>query len=365
MMTKEKMEKLVNESIDNLKNNNFNLYFFVLDTKGNPSSSLEYIYKTALILHNKGYKVTMLHQEDEFVGVGDWLGDKYDVLPHKNISKDNVEVSISDFLFIPEIFGNVIAQTKNLNCKKVMIIQNYNHIAEFLPISTPLEDMGIIDAVVTTKVQEEKIKKYFPHLRTHVVHPSISKIFRKSDEPQDMAVNLICKDSTLVSQIVKPFYWANPLYRWVTFRDLRGMTQEGFAAALRKSAITVWIDDSSNFGTALLEAMRSGGIVMAKVPDHPAEWMLDNGEMTKRVIWFDDIDCLPDMLVSVVRTWTYDKIPQEIYDNAAEMDMYFTDEIAEKETEEVYVKGFIGRRLSEFEEVKKDIDKNILKFNEE
>ena len=364
MMTKERMETIVNESIGNLRTNNFNLYFFVLDTKGNPSSSLEYIYNTALILHNKGYRVTMLHQENDFVGVNDWLGDKYDVLPHKNIAKDNVEVSISDFLFIPEIFGNVVAQTKSLNCKKVMIVQNYNHITEFLPVTASMEEMGITDAVVTTEVQEEKMRKYFPTVRTHVVHPAISDVFTKTDTPKELAINLICKDPTLVNHIVKPFYWMNPLYKWVSFRDLRGMTQKGFAEALNRSAITVWIDDSSNFGTTLLEAMRCGGIVMAKVPDHPAEWMMDGKELTNRVVWFDDLDYLPDMLVSAVRTWTNDKIPQEIYDRAAEMDKHFTMDIMEKEVEETYIKGFVKRRMDEFEEVRNDIDKNILKFGE-
>ena len=364
MMTKERMETIVNESIGNLRTNNFNLYFFVLDTKGNPSSSLEYIYNTALILHNKGYRVTMLHQENDFVGVNDWLGDKYDVLPHKNIAKDNVEVSISDFLFIPEIFGNVVAQTKSLNCKKVMIVQNYNHITEFLPVTASMEEMGITDAVVTTEVQEEKMRKYFPTVRTHVVHPAISDVFMKTDTPKELAINLICNGPRLVRQIGRRCYWTDPLYTWVSFRGLRGMTQKGFAEALNRSAITVWIDDSSNFGTTLLEAMRCGGIVMAKVPDHPAEWMMDGKELTNRVVWFDDLDYLPDMLVSAVRTWTNDKIPQEIYDRTAEMDKHFTMDNREKEVEETYIKGFVKRRMDEFEEVRNDIDKNILKFGE-
>ena len=60
-----------------------------MDTKGNPSGSLEYIYKLALILNDNGYNVTMLYQkeaDDEFVGVGDWLGEKYANLKHSDIS---------------------------------------------------------------------------------------------------------------------------------------------------------------------------------------------------------------------------------------------------------------------------------------
>ena len=100
-LTKQEMLRIVDENISRLKNKDFNLYFFVLDTKGNPTSSLEYIYQTALVLHKKGYNVSLLHQENDFVGVRDWLGDEYANLPHLNIEKDNVEITPSDFIFIP------------------------------------------------------------------------------------------------------------------------------------------------------------------------------------------------------------------------------------------------------------------------
>ena len=59
------------EKIDKKENN---VYFFVLDTKGIASGSLEYIYKLAMIAKNDGYNVSMLYQiekGDEFVGVKD------------------------------------------------------------------------------------------------------------------------------------------------------------------------------------------------------------------------------------------------------------------------------------------------------
>ena len=67
----------------NINKKESNIYFFVLDTKGNPSGSLAYIYNLALLLHNEGYKVSMLYQEqEEFVGVESWLGEKYASIPH-------------------------------------------------------------------------------------------------------------------------------------------------------------------------------------------------------------------------------------------------------------------------------------------
>ena len=104
------------EKIDKKENN---VYFFVLDTKGIASGSLEYIYKLAMIAKNDGYNVSMLYQiekGDEFVGVKDWLGEEYANLPHHNVASDEIEITPSDIIFIPEIFANVMNQTKKLPC---------------------------------------------------------------------------------------------------------------------------------------------------------------------------------------------------------------------------------------------------------
>ena len=44
----EKTKKVIDridESIDSLKNKNFMIYFFVIDTKGTPNGSTQYIYE--------------------------------------------------------------------------------------------------------------------------------------------------------------------------------------------------------------------------------------------------------------------------------------------------------------------------------
>ena len=364
-LTKTEMLKIVDDNISRLKNKDFNLYFFVVDTKGNPTSTLEYIYQTAYVLHEKGYKVTLLHQEKEFIGVEDWLGEKYASLPHLNIETDNVEITPSDFIFIPEIFANVMMQTKKLPCKRVVLVQNYNHITEFMPISQTYENLNITDVIFTTKTQEEKVRTWFPHIRTHVVSPSVKAMFRKSNEPKKLIVNVIAKDQSVVNQIVKPFYWKNPLYKWVSFRDLRNVTQETFCEALREAAITIWVDDKTNFGLTLLESLRCGGVVLAKVPDNPSDWMIKDGELTDSVLWFENLDDVSDMLSSVVRSWTTDSIPTEIYDSQSEFDQYFTEDVQEREIEMVYVNNLINRRLKEFEETRIDVENNVIKTKEE
>lgn len=364
-LTKQEMLRIVDENISRLKNKDFNLYFFVLDTKGNPTSSLEYIYQTALVLHKKGYNVSLLHQENNFVGVRDWLGDEYADLPHFNIEKDNVEITPSDFIFIPEIFANVMMQTKKLPCKRVVLVQNYNHITEFMPVSQTYENLNITDVIVTTRIQEEKVKSWFPYVRTHIVSPSVKKMFRKNTEPKKLIVNVIAKDQSVVNQIVKPFYWKNPLYKWVSFRDLRGVNQETFCEALREGAITIWADDTTNFGLTLLEALRCGGVVVAKVPNNLSDWMIDGDNITDSVLWFDNLDEVPDVLTTLVRSWTTDTIPEEVYYEQEKFNDFYNEDTQEKEIEEVYIKGLIERRLKEFEETKIDVENNVIKSKEE
>ena len=364
-LTKNEMLRIVEENIYRLKNKDFNLYFFVLDTKGNPSSSLEYIYQTALVLTNKGYRVSLLHQEKDFIGVREWLGDEYADLPHLNIETDNVDITPSDFIFIPEIFANVMMQTKKLPCKRVVLVQNYNHITEFMPVSQTYENLNITDVIVTTKTQEKKVKDWFPTVRTHIVSPSIKPVFRNNTEPRKLLINIISKDQSAINQIVKPFYWKNPVYKWVSFRDLRGVPQDMFAEALRESAITIWADDTTNFGYTLLEALRCGGVVLAKTPNNLSDWMIDDKQITNSVLWFNNLDDIPNILVNVIRSWTMDAVPEDVYEKQLSFSDLYSEDTQEKEIEEVYIKGLIERRLKEFEETKIDVENNVIKAKEE
>ena len=87
----------INKEIEKIDKKTNRIYFFVLDTKGVPSGSLEYIYNLAMILHENEYNVTMLHTEEEFEGVGSWLGEKFASLPHANVNGGDISTSRRTF----------------------------------------------------------------------------------------------------------------------------------------------------------------------------------------------------------------------------------------------------------------------------
>lgn len=368
-LNKEEMIQIVEENIKRIEDKDFNVYFYVLDTKGNPSGSLEYIYQTALTLQNLGYKVTMLHQDKDFVGVGEWLGEKYSEIPHKFVGteteqpNENIQISASDFLFIPEIFSHVMSQTKNLPCKRVIIMQNYNHLAEFMPVGITPEMLKIFDIITTTKVQEGILHSYFPTTVTHVVSPCIQSMFRPNNKPKKLVVNLVTKSTDDANRIIKPFYWKYPIYQWVSFNDLRSMSQETFCESLREGAITIWADDKTNFGYSALEAMRCRSILLAKLPDTLSDWNVEtdkegNETITDACLWFEHIDDVPDMLAKIVRSWTLDNIPQSVYNGLEKFDKFYTKETQEKEIERVYVKELFEKRISDFKEVLAQLKNN-------
>ena len=309
----------IKAEIERIDKKESKICFFVLDTKGVPSGSLEYIYKLAYILNEDGYNVNMLYQtekDEKFVGVADWLYEKYASLKHFDINEE-FDISPADILFIPEIFANVMNQTKKLPCKRVAILQNFDYLVEQTPFAAQWGDFGIIDAIVNTKNNEELLKDIFPYVRTHIVPPYVGNEFTKQIEPKKLIVNVVVKDQNDINKIIKPFYWKYPTFKWVSFRDLRNFTKENFAKALREGIATIWVDEPTSFGYSAVEAMKSGSIVIAKIPNEKVEWAYDEeGKLKDCCLWFNNFNMVQKQIASVVRSYITDSVPQVIYDEA-------------------------------------------------
>ena len=328
---KKKALERVQAEIDKIDSKKTKVYFFVLDTKGIASGSLEYIYKLAKISQAHGYDTGMLYQlekGDEFEGVEEWLGKEYADIPHYNVSKEEVEITPSDVVFIPEIFAGVMNQTKKLPCKRVAILQNFNYLTEQVPYAAQWGDFGILDCITNEEYNKKLLHGIFPYVKTTVIPPYIDKMFSPSIEPQKLVINVVASDQTNINKIIKPFYWKYPTFKWVSFRDLRGYTKEVFAERLREGAITVWVDDDTSFGYSALEAMKSGSIVIAKIPNNNVAWVNgeNEGSLNNCCVWFDNYDKVHKQIATVVRSWMTDNIPEELEKCAKETASRYTEE---------------------------------------
>lgn len=360
---KEVVLERVKAAIDKLDKKEFTVYFYVIDTKGVPSGSLLYIYKMAYELKELGYNVMMLHNErgGDFIGIGEWAEKKYADLPHANIeNQKKVAVSPADFLLIPDIYTEIMSQTKNLPCKRIIIFQNDEYFTRFIPLGVSPYTYKITDAIVNTSNSQAWIEKNLSRLKTRLVRPAISStMFRKPEKPRQLIVNFVCKDGNDTSRMVKPFFWKYPELKWVAHTQLNGLSQEVFADALRNGAITVWVDEEASFGYTPLEALKTGSIVIAKMPKKFADWMKTENGLTDAIIWFDDFAEIPDLIAELVSRWMNDDIPQELYDEIDKMGKLHTREDMKADIEKVFVEGFFKERKEDFESVLADLEKEL------
>lgn len=340
----------INNEIEKINKKESNIFFVVIDTKGNPNGKLKYIYTLALILKNNGYKVSMLYQEDgDFVGVGEWLGDEYMSIPHYDISKGDISVSASDILFIPELFSNVMIQTKKLPCKRIAILQSFDFMVEQMPMASQWGDLGILEAITNTDLNGDKLKDVFPYVKTTTISPYIDEVFKPSNEPQQLVVNIVSKDQRNINKIIKPFYWKYPQYKWVSFRDVRGFPQNTYADMLKSGAITIWVDDDNTFGYTPLEAMKSGSLVVAKLPTETQKWMVDDkGNLIDCCVWFDSYNDIHKLLAMVIKSWVNNQIPSELSENAKKVVSEFNIVNTEHQIT-TYVDNILKNRQSEME----------------
>lgn len=365
----------IDETISNLKENNFTFFFFIVDCKNVPNGNMQYMYQLAKTLNDKNYKVKMLYQlENEynkseieelnrkekpiderrvFTGVGEWLGEEYMNLPHINISKEEWKVSPSDFLFIPEVFSSLMKQTYQFKapCKRIVVLHNYDYITEFIPFNDEWGTYGIRDVITNTDQQGKLVNSVFPYIKCKTLNPYISDIFRKPIKPKKLIVNIISKRTEDVNKIMKQFYWKYPMYKFISFRDLRGYPKEMFAEFLQESAITVWVDNETPFGYSAIEAIRTGNILIGKVPEHSPEWMSDDDGLLNNAVWTYDINTIPDILSQVLGSWMQDKIPAVLYENMEKLDNLYTYETYEKKVDEI-INDYINERIKEFTEIK-------------
>lgn len=355
----EELKNKIEQMVANLSDKNFTIYFFVIDTKGNPSGSLTYIYETALNLIELGYKVEMIHNDKDFVGVSGWLGEKYASIKHNYNDEDTIHIKACDFLIIPELFSNIMHETSKLPCKRIVLSQNFDFVTEFIPVGISWLDYKINDVITTTDMQKTLLEGVFPFANVSVINPSISNEFYSSIKPKKLVVGIIAKETKSVNKIAKEFYWKYPTMKWVSFVDLKGFPKEVFSEKLRETAIVVWVDESTYFGYSALEAMKSECFVIGKIPTIIPEWMMneENNDLNMAGVWFDNMNDVHKLIASSVEAYINDEIPEEFVLDSTRIPLKYSLENQKSQTEKVF-SDLISKRIEEFENIKKEIIKN-------
>ena len=344
-MNSEHIKKL-EKSIQSMKDKKSRIYFVVQDTKGNAKASVRYTYQVAYTLYKNGYNPIILHETKEYFGVTDWLGEKYmNDLQHKSIEEGNLEISPDDLLIIPEIFGYIMDQVKNLPCGKIVLTQAYDHIFETLEPGQTWSQLGFYKCITTSEVQKEHIDKLMRKISFDVINPVISETFVKSDYPAKTIIAVHSRDQRDTVNLIKQFYARFPQYRWIRLVDLRGLTESEFANSMKDCFLSVWMDQTSAFGTFPLESMKMGIPVIGLIPNLQPEWLSeDNG------LWIANKNTIVDVMADFVQNWLEDNINPELYTEMEKtVENYSSIENFESQVMSVFTE-ILDTRMKSFEE---------------
>jgi biopolymer transport protein ExbD len=343
-MNTEQIEKL-ERSINNMKEKKSRIYFITQDTKGNAKASVRYIYQMAMALKKDGYNSIILHEKPEYYGVSEWLDEEFMTLEHRSIEGTSLEVSPDDLIIIPEIYGFIMDQITKLPCGKIVLSQAFDHVFETLQPGQTWAQLGFYKCITTSNKQKELIESVMRNVSVEVVEPSISDVFVKNNFPPKTIVNIHTRDHRDTTNLIKTFYSKFPQYRWITFRDLRGLSEVEFAEAMKDSFISIWIDQTSSFGTFPLESMKMGIPVLGLVPDNIPTWMNeDNG------LWVNNKTIIVDVLSDFIQNWLEDNLNPELFVNMDNtMESISTLEKFESDTISLFSKMF-DLRITSFED---------------
>jgi hypothetical protein len=318
-MDLEKIQK-IEQSVEKLNNKTSRVYFLVQDTKGNPKAGIKYIYDMALTLKNNGFNSIIIHEMNDYQGVGEWLGQEYMELPHQVIEGQNLSISPEDFVVIPEIYGHVMEQLKNIPCGKIVLCQAYDNMLETMSPGVTWSQHGFMKCITTSEYQKKLLLEIMKNTSFDIVTPFISEKFTKKDKPSKPIISIHTREPRDTAKIIKTFYLKYPQYRWITFRDMRGISMDDFSNFLKESYLSVWVDNESAFGTYPLECMVSGTPVIGKVPNLKPEWLTEeNG------VWTYQFNDIVDVVANFTQNWLEDNISETLYENMKLTSDKFTD----------------------------------------
>jgi hypothetical protein len=353
-MDKNEIKERIEENIGKLNDKSFNFYFMTMDSKGAPSAAIANIYEHVKVLNELGYNAHILHQQNDYKlkadaegnGLTEWLGQEYADLPHVSIQDQNLKVTPADFIIVPEIMGSVFKEVKNIPSKKILFAQTYNYLLEPYTAEEGFNFFthGIKDVITTSN----KVKEYIDGLsngqaNTKVIPLGIPDYFKPSDKPKKPMVGLFTRDPRETMRFVKSFYTKYPQFKFISFRDLKGISREQFAKELSELCMVVWVDDISTFGTTPVEAMKSNVPVVGKIPDMVPEWMTDNNGF-----WSHSTNNLIDITYKFVQAWLEDAEPAEMYGEIAKLKDQYTMEQQRTSIENIYGE-LVKERLEQFE----------------
>ncbi len=338
----DKIQKIQN-SIEKLNNKEQKILFFITESHF-PSGAISEVYKTAKVLRDNGYNA-MIMTENKDYQLPTYIEDEYLTVPHLQ-STETINVTLEDFLIIPEIFTNVMEQSKSLPCTKIVLLQNFNALTKSIPLGVDLSYFNIYNVITTSENLKDLFTKFFGPYDTQICKLGIPDYFKESKNPKKLKVTLVARNSNDAERFIKLFYVQHPEFKFITFENAygegnMGVKREELAKKLGESACTLWLDRTSSFGTLPLEAMKSGSVVIGLIPEIESEYMVDYS-----ALWTNDFYQLPDLLSEFIKMFIQDAIPEVITNKMIEVSSQYSEQSGKDNIVNTY-EYFFNKRIKE------------------
>lgn len=358
---KEKIEK-IKVSLNNALNKK-SKFLFCVPESNTPAASIYEIYFHATVVKNLGYEVIILTEKGDYI-IPNWIEKELTNLNHVPMSDSKINVGPEDVMIIPEIYSNVMEQTKNLPCVRIGLLQSIDYMINALIPGSDWRSFGIDNIITTSETLKELVEIFYGkgkfNIKTYNV--GIPEYFEKSKIPQKPIISIVGRNPNEISKFVKLFFAKYPQYNWVTFDPMltkskppQQMRRIDFAKRLKGNFAAVWVDRISSFGTFPLECMKSGVIPICLKPDIIPEYMIErdeNGNPVKAIsgggLWTDNFYDLPTLVGDALVKYLDDSINPELYESMDVIVSKYTQSNAENQLIEIY-ENIIKDRIKLFE----------------
>jgi glycosyltransferase involved in cell wall biosynthesis len=126
---------------------------------------------------------------------------------------------------------------------------------------------------------------------------------------------------------------------------MRGQTEKEFAKNLQDCFLSVWVDETSGFGTFPLESMKTGIPVLGLVPNLLPHWMSEHNGF-----WINNKLQTVDFIADILQNWLEDNLKPELFTEMENtVKSLSTKEDFEKNSVSLF-EGYLLTRQQSFEE---------------
>jgi len=352
----EQIEK-IKISLDNLVNKK-SKFLFVVPESQSPVASVYEIYFHATVVKNLGYEVIIMVEKGDYIAPA-WIEKELTDHKHMSMGDPKLMVGPEDIMVIPEVFSNVMEQTKNLPCLRVGLLQSIDYMVSSLIPGTDWASFGIQEVITTSQTLKEWLENFYGqgkfNIKTYNI--GIPEYFEKSNIPQKPVISVIGRNANEISKFVKLFFAKYPQYNWVTFDPMvtkskppQPMRRVDFAKRLQGNFAAIWIDRIASFGTFPLECMKSGTIPICLKPDIMPEYMIERDEKGNPIkavdgagIWTENYYDLPILTGEVLIKFLDDSILPQLYETMDNVVSKYNQTDSETRLVEIYTELTIKR----------------------